>query len=219
MRFLTLVVVLAAIAVVGAEVVLPPRVEESIEASASEQVPEAASVEADLRGFPVVARTLATGQVPALEVTLDEVARPEITISSVTVEATGIEISRQALIDGDVDLESVERAQLSAVVTEDDLEEALPGGRVELALHPGRAEATLAGQTVGSDVTVANGHVTFDLGRLPDASVALPGRDLFPCPLAGEVVEGALRLTCVLEQVPDYLLRHVESARALPLRA
>lgn len=212
MRFLTLVVVLAAIAVVGAELVVPPRIEESIETRASQQVPEATSVEAELRGFPVVARTLAIGEVPSLVVILDEVARPEITISSVTVQAFGIEISRQALIDGELDLERVERAQLSAVVTEDDLEEALPGDRVELALRPGRVEATLAGQTVGSDVTVANGRVTFDLGRLPDASVALPGRELFPCPLAGEVVEGALRLTCVLEQVPDYLVREVESA-------
>ncbi|MBW3580064.1 MAG: DUF2993 domain-containing protein [Actinobacteria bacterium] len=212
MRFLTLVVVLAAIAVVGAELVAPPRIEEAIEARVAERVPEASSVTAELSGFPVVARALATGKVPRLVVVLDEVAHPEVTISSVEIEVTGIEISRRALVDGEVDLERVDRAQLGAVVTEADLEQALAGGDIDLTLRPGRVEATVAGRSVGSDATVAGGRITFDLGPLPDVSVALPGPELFPCPLGGEVVQGAVRLGCVLEQVPDYLLRRLDAA-------
>ena len=212
MRLLVLAVVLAAAAVVGAEVVLPPRVEEAIEARVARQVEGATSVTAELVGFPIVARALASGEVQRLVVTLDEVTRPEVTISSVTIDVEGIEVSRRALIDGEVDLERVERAELLAVVTEDDLEEALPGPAVDLALRPGRVEATVAGRTVGSDVTVADGRVTFDLGPLPDAGVALPGPELLPCPLDGEVVEGAVHLSCVLEQVPDYLLRRIDGA-------
>ena len=210
MRLLALAVVSAAIAVVGAEVILPPRVEEAVEARVARQVDGATSVAAELVGFPIVARTLATGEVQRLVVTLDEVARPEVTISSITIDVEGIEVSRRALVDGEVDLQRVDRAELLAVVTEDDLEEALPGRGVDLALRPGRVEATVAGQTVGSDVTVAGGRVTFDLGPLPDAAVALPGPELLPCPLHGEVVEGAVHLTCVLEQVPDYLLRRID---------
>lgn len=215
MKLLTLAVVLAAIVVVGAELVVPPRIEEVIEARVAERVPEAASVTAELTGVPIVARGLATGEVERLLVTLDEVARPEITISSVAVDVRGIEISRQALIDGEIDLERVDRAELTALITEGDLEEALPSG-IDLSLRPGRVEATVVGQTVGSDVTVAGGRVIFDLGPLPDASVALPGPELFPCPLDGEVVEGAVRLSCTLEQVPDYLLRQVEAAAPDP---
>lgn len=215
MRLLTLVVLLVAIAVVGAEVVVPPRMEEAIESRVAAGVPEATSVTAELEAFPVVARGLATGEVQRLMVTLDEVARPEVTISSVDIDVRGIELSRRALVERELDLERVDRAALSAIVTEDDLEEAFTGGNLDLTLRPGRVEATVAGRSVGSDVTVANGRVTFDLGRLPDASVALPGPELFPCPLDGEVVQGALRLSCVLEQVPDYLLRRFEAASLL----
>lgn len=214
MRVLTLVVVLIAIVVVGAEVLVPPRLEGAIEDRVAQRVPEAGSVSAELDSFPVVARGLATGQVQRLIVTLDEVAHPDVTVSSVEIDVNGIEVSRRAIVEGELDLERVDRATLTAMVSEDDLEEALTGGNVDLRLRPGRVEATLAGQTVGSDVTVAEGRVIFDLGPLPDARVSLPGPELFPCPLEGEAVEGALRLTCTLEQLPDYLLERFEGAWA-----
>lgn len=211
-RFLVLLVVVAAVVVVAAEVVVPPRIEEAIAERVATRVPEAQSVRAELDGFPVVAQGLVTGEVQRLVVTLEEVARPELTIDRVEVEATGIEVARRALFDGEVDLERIEGGELTAVITEADLEEALPLEGIELTLTPGRAEATVAGQSAGSDVEVAEGEVRFDLGPLPDVSVPLPGRDFFPCTLEGEVVEGAVELGCTLERVPDFLLRRLEGA-------
>lgn len=211
MKLLLLVVAVAAIVLVGAELVVPPRIESTIEERVRQGVPEAATVEAELGRFPVVARALATGVVQQLTLRLGQVDRPEVSIDSVTVEVSGIAIARRALLDGEVDLERIDRGVLRATVSEDALEEALAGGNVDLELHPGRVEASVLGQTVGSDVTVAEGSVRFDLGPLPDATVALPGPELFPCPLDGEVVEGAVRLTCTLDRVPDYLLRRIEA--------
>lgn len=209
-RFLVLVMVVAMVVTVAAEVVVPPRIEEAVAERVSTRVPEAGSVRAELEGFPVVARGVATGEVQGLVVTLEEVARPELTVDQIVVELTGIEVARRALIDGEVDLERIERGELTAVITEADLEDALPVDGIDLVLTPGRAEATVAGQTAGSDVEVSDGQIRFALGPLPDLSVALPGRDLFPCPLQGAVVEGAVRLRCTLERVPDYLLRRLE---------
>ena len=104
MKLLVFVVLLGAIVAVGAEVVLPPRIEEAVEARVAGQVPEARSVAAELSGFPIVARGLATGKVQRLVVNLEEVARPELTVSSVTIDVGGIEVSRRALVDGEVDL-------------------------------------------------------------------------------------------------------------------
>lgn len=210
-RVLVLLVVVVAIAAVAAEVVVPPRIEEAIEERVAEEVPEAGSVDAELDSFPVVARGLATGEVQRLVVTLEDVALGEVAIESVQVEALGIEVQRQALFDGEVDLERIEQGTLTALVTEADLEEALPGNVVDLTLSPGRVEASVAGQTVGSDVDVVDGRLVFDLGPLPAVSVALPGPDFFPCPLDGEVVDGAVRLGCTLDRVPDYLLRRLEA--------
>ncbi|HEV2811078.1 MAG TPA: hypothetical protein VGV93_11870 [Acidimicrobiales bacterium] len=209
-RLLVLVVVAVLIAGVAAEVVVPPRIEEAIERRVTEEVPEAGVVRAELDSFPVVARGLGTGEVERLVVTLQNVSLPEVEIESVQVEMTGIDVARRALFDGELDLQRIDQGRLTAVVTEAALEEATPGHVGELALTPGRAEVTVARQTVGSDVTVSEGRVRFDLGFLPDASVDLPGREFFPCDLQGEVVEGAVLLRCTLERVPDYLLRRLD---------
>jgi hypothetical protein len=209
-RLVVLLVVVVLVVAVAGEVVVPPRIEEAIEERVAEEVPEAGSVRAELDSFPVVARGLVTGEVQRLVVTLEEVTRPEVEIDSVQVEMTSVEVERRALFDGEVDLERIERGTLTAVISEASLEDALPGAVVDLSLSPGRAEATIAGQTMGSDVTVAGGQVRFDLGRLPDVSVALPGPEFFPCPLEGEVVDGAVRLGCTLVRVPEYLLRRLD---------
>lgn len=212
MRLLVLLVLAGLVALTAAEVVVPPRIEQGVEERVANQVPEATSVDATLRSFPVVARVLATGRIERLVVTLHDVARGEVRLDSVRVDVRGIEVSRRALLDGEVDLEHVDSAALTATITEEDLEEALPGAVADLRLLPGRAEVTVAGQTVGSDVTVRGGRVVFDLGPLGDVGVALPGQDFFPCPLEGEVVHGAVHLFCTLDEVPPYLLRRLQSA-------
>ena len=209
-RLLVLLVVVVLVAAVAGEVVVPPRIEETIEERVSEEVPEAAAADAELDSFPVVARGLATGEVQRLVVTLRDVAMPQVHIDSVRVEATGIDVSRRALLDGEVDLQRIDQGRLTAVVTEAALEEAMPGRVGDLTLTPGRAEVTVAGQTVGSDVTVSEGRVRFHLGFLPDATVDLPGREFFPCDLGGEVVDGAVLLGCTLERVPEYLLHRLD---------
>lgn len=212
MRLLLLLVLAGLVVLIAAEVVVPPRIEQGVEERVAAQVPEASSVDATLRSFPVVARILATGQIDHLVVTLDDVDRPEVRIASVRVDTWGIEVSRRALLDGEVDLEHIDRGALTATITEGDLEEILPGDVAELRLLPGRAEVTVAGQTLGSDVTVREGRMVFDLGPLRDVGVALPGREFFPCPLQGEVVSGAVRLSCTLDEVPQYLVRRLQPA-------
>lgn len=212
MRLLVLAVLAGLVALTAAEVVVPPRIEQGVEERVAREVPEAGSVDATLRSFPVVARVLGTGRMEHLVVVLDDVARPEVRVDSVRVDVRGIEVSRQALVDGEVDLERIDSAALMATITEEDLEETLPGNVADLRLLPGRAEVTVAGQTVGSDVAVRDGRVVFDLGPLGDAGVALPGREFFPCPLEGEVVHGAVQLFCTLDEVPPYLLRRLQSA-------
>lgn len=212
MKILVGLVLVVAVVAVAAELAVPPRIEEAIEARVAEEVPEAASVQADVDSFPVVARGLATGEVQRLAVSLRGVELPSLAIESVDVEALDIEIERRALVDGEVDLRRIGSGRLRAVVTEEALEDALPGDVVDLTLSPGRVEATVLGQTVGSDVEVSGGRVRFDLGPLPEVSVALPGPSFFPCTLEGEVVDGAVLLGCTLERVPEYLLRRLEGS-------
>ncbi|HEV2766983.1 MAG TPA: LmeA family phospholipid-binding protein [Acidimicrobiales bacterium] len=216
MRLAVLLVLAGLVALTAAEVVVPPRIEQGVEDRVARQVPEAGSVDATVRSFPVVARVVGTGRMEHLVVVLDDVVRPEVRIDSVRVDVRGIEVSRQALLDGEVDLQRIDSGALMATLTEEDLEEALPGNIADLRLLPGRAEVTVVGQTVGSNVTVRDGRVVFDLGPFGDAGVALPGQDFFPCPLEGEVVHGAVHLFCTLDEVPPYLLQRFQAAASAP---
>ncbi len=216
MRLLALLVLAGVVVLTAAEVVVPPRIEHGVEQRVATQVPEATSVDATVRSFPVVARVLATGVIDHLVVTLDGVARPELRIDSVRIDVWGIDVSRRALLDGEIDLQHIDRGALTATITEDDLEETLPGNVADLRLLPGRAEVTVAGQTLGSDVTVREGRVVFDLGPFRDPSVPLPGQEFFPCLLQGKVVAGAVQLSCTLDEVPPYLLRRLQPAARDP---
>lgn len=197
----------AALAV--AEVVLVPRIEGEIEDRAAERVAEVAGVDAELGTFPVVARALALGEVPRVVVTLDEVASTAIRFATIRAELEGIELSRQELLNGQLDLERIDRGSLVAEVTEPDLEEALPANLADVDLSPGRVEVGVAGGTLEAEAVVRDGSLRLRLGSLPAISLPLPGVELFPCALDVEVVEDALRLSCTLDEVPQWLVRRL----------
>ena len=206
-RALVLVLVLLGVVLVvaaGAEILGPPVAERAIERRVAERL-EVQSVDARLEGFPVVPRLLATGKVARLDVDLRGLVRPELTIDTVRVRLAGIELVRGSFLDGEPRFERIDRGEVEAEITEDELEAALPGV-AGLRLTPGRATVDVAGVAVDVGVSVSDGALRLDLGPLPAVSLPLP-TDILPCPLDGEVLEGRVRLSCTLDEVPDWVLR------------
>jgi hypothetical protein len=202
--FVALLLVMVVLVAVGADAAVVGEAERRIEERVAEQVPEAELVTADIQGFPVAARLLATGKINEVEVMLENVALAELSLERVVVLAEGVKLSRADLLDGRIDIEEVSRATLTARITETALSRTLPAG-VTLALTPGQAEATVAGVTTAAEVTAVEGVLQLRGGGLV-LDVLLPTDFLLPCPLDGAVVADAVELSCVIDRVPDWVL-------------
>ncbi|MGH9182898.1 MAG: LmeA family phospholipid-binding protein [Acidimicrobiales bacterium] len=191
-----------------AEVVVPPRVEEAVEDRVADHL-DVAAVDAELSPFPVVVRTVVAGRVPRLVVTAEDVGATALTITTVRAELEGIEIDRAALLDGDLELERIDRGSIEATISEDDLEEALPEDVADVELTAGRVRMGVGGQMVSADAEVRDGVLALRAGGLPEVAIPLPGTELFPCALDAEVVPGAVRLGCSVDTVPQWLVRRL----------
>ena len=202
--------VLVLVLLVGAELLARPVVERAIEDRVAERL-DVQSVDARLGGLFVVPTVLATGKVSRLDVELRRLVRPELTIDSVHMRLSGLELERGALFDGEARLERVDRGEVEAEVTEDDLQAAIPGGAADLHLFPGRATVVVGGVTADVGVSVADGVLRLTLGALGELAVTL-STDIFPCPLGGQVLEGRVHLSCTLDEVPAWIVQEVNRA-------
>ena len=189
-----------------AELLLAPAVEEvvvdRVEAAGLGQ----RDVTVDLSGFPVVARLAATGEVQRAVVTLDEVSAQGIAFTSVRADVRGTRLARSALVDGEVTFESVDRVELTGAISAAEITRLLPVGVTDLVLAPGSATVDAFGQRVSAQVTAAGGVLRVVPEGAAPLEVALPAGALFPCVLGGEVVDGAVRVSCTLDAVPPWLL-------------
>lgn len=209
-KILAVLIGLGLVLAVAGEVLAPPLVEREIEARVEDRL-QVGEVDADLGSFPVVARVLASSEVRTVVVTLDRLAEQPspVVIDRVRVELTGVHLERSALFDGEARLEDVERGNLVAEITEEDIEVAVPGG-ADVELSPGRVTATVAGVTVDAAAVVEGGQLRLDLGPVPAITVPLPV-ELFPCTLDVAVEQDRVRLSCTLDEVPDWMVAEANS--------
>lgn len=185
----------------------PPIVEAEIQRRVEERVPEADSVSVEIDSFPVVPTVLTTAGVDRLVVTLTGVGGAQVDLTRLIVELEKPALERSALLDGEAALDSVERAVLTAEIDEADVADALtPLGVAVVDLTPGGVSLTAQGITVDAEVAVTDGALRVDAGRLGALDVPLPRIDLFPCTPSGEVLSDRIRITCTVEDVPEWLV-------------
>ena len=189
-----------------AELILTPAVEEAVAQRVEAAGLDQRDVTVTLSGFPVVARVVATGEVQRAVVTLEDVRASGVTFASVRAEVTGTEIERSALVDGEVTFESVDRVDLTGEITAAEITRLLPVGVTDLVLSPGAATVDVAGQPVSAQVGASEGVLRVVPEGSSPIELVLPSDDLFPCLLSGAVGTGVVRVSCVLDEVPGWLL-------------
>lgn len=191
MRFLIRfgLIALVALWLVG-EFAAVPVAERVIEQEVKTRYHDAASVEADIDSFPMVARVALTGKIGKLTITLNRIARQTVTFADVRFELSGIVVDRSATLRGDPRVKAIDKGAVTATI--------------EAAALEGIPSLT------GVDVRM-NGRV---LNAGP-ASVVID-RELMPCPPQARVDGNRIILSCEVDEVPESLLETAQGSSTTP---
>lgn len=187
-------------ALLGADLVVVPRMEARLEQAAAQ--PGAESVDVQVKGFPVTARALATGVVHSVRFRYSE-ARVGPLRAEVRLTLEGVGFKRGRLLGGEVQLEGVESGRFELEIPYAQVERVL--GReidfgdagAEVALTPSESVPLAFSATAVSLVVSADGldAVTMALGSKPlpcaPETEGLPEGLLLSCPFRG--LPGSLR--------------------------
>lgn len=208
MRKLVVLGLLLAIALVGVEVGVRYWVDAEAERQAAANLDAVADVDVELRSFPLVPRLLLSGDVGDVTIRLDEVAEQGVALDVLTVVVDGLVLDRGALVnDRRVEVVDVDRARLEARVPEGAVQALLPAGTIRF--DPGTATLTAGDLSVTAAVAVEGRDLVLRVDPLPAVSVPLPSTDLLPCQPGGEVVAGAVLLTCEVDDLPPVIVQAI----------
>ena len=197
---LVLVALLPVLAVALADLALLPISERSLEHRAR-RTAKAASVDAQIGGFPVMARALLTGEVPSIDVTWFGVELGEVQATALYLHLDGVGFDRSDLLDGTVRIEGVEAGHIRLLISPMEMsrlfdrEVRVDGGELKVSLTPTTEVAGQISATSRGLVLAAEGvdPVTADLG------------DRIPCAPTTEFEGGNLALECDFRGLPALL--------------
>ena len=182
-----------------AEGELAAKVESSVDGSAG--------VDADIDSFPFVGRLLVSGEVPELELRVDELSGRSLELTEVFVRLEGVVLDKSNLTKGEAEVKSIDRGHVEMTITASALDAIVPD-EVELALDDGRLSAEVRGRSVDIELTVSErGELVLRIPPFPSVTIALPGSTLFPCRPDAELTGDEVHLTCSFDEVPPALLR------------
>lgn len=190
--------IVAALLAVAAELVAPRLVADRVEQGVRERSSEATAVRADAGAFPFLPTLLAQGQVRRLSVTLEQVAGQQVPIAEVTFGLEGIQLDRDALFAGEVEVTDIDTGTVTLELELGPLGDAL-----------GDALSGLGGiGELGPDAfTVRERTLVIAPAGVAGAEVPLPG-ELLPCaPDQVAVGDGVVRLSCAFTEVPGILVQ------------
>ena len=184
--------------------------EAQLETRIRNEVRSADRVRVHLDSVPFLARLAFSGRVKAVRATVDDVAVSRLRFRRVTVDLRNVKIDRDRLLaDRQLDLQVIDRGMAVAELSQSALREALGG--IPVVLETGRIGVTVAGVSTTVEASVRSGVLRLSAGRLSIPAVTIPKLPLLPCVTDAEAGPGYLRLSCRLNEVPQELLREVNT--------
>lgn len=202
MRKLLFFGLLAAL-LVGADLAAKGVAEKRIEDRAEEAAGAGASATATISSFPFLGRLLVSGSVPEVSVRTSGVEAGPLTLRAVTVDLDGVQLDRDALFGGDVQLRDIDEGRVIVELDAGVLSRVLD---VPLTIDDGVVSVQVAGQRVTASAEVRDGALVVTVAGLPALTVPVARTELSPCDVAGVEVRGdRVLLTCQIADVPAAL--------------
>ncbi|MDQ6927357.1 MAG: DUF2993 domain-containing protein [Actinomycetota bacterium] len=177
-------------------------------------VPSATSASVEIDSFPFLGRLLASGQVSTVHATVTDVDAGALKLARVTVDLHDVHIDRQALAgQRRVELTSIGKGTATAEITQEELSTAL---HVPVRFSNGKVAVRAGPLQATAKVTVQDNVIRLTAGPVSLPAIRIPKAPLLPCVANAEVLEGRIRVSCTLNQVPEELLRIVRSQTTTP---
>jgi hypothetical protein len=179
--------------------------EEHAEQKLAEALPQASGVAVTLDGFPFTLGVLLHGKVEALHVRIAEVKEAGIVAHDLSLDVEAISIDKDALIDEQrLVVTDIGRATAQGFITDDAVSKA--AGQT-IVFSPGKAKATVRGRELEVKASVKGRVVQLSSGipGLPAVTFPLPPGDVLPCTPELELLDGRIRLSCSIAELPATL--------------
>lgn len=194
---IALAVLVAALAV--ADIVVRHRVQSAI-ASRIEAESPGSHATVRISSFPFVVRLVASGRVPKITADVTDVDGDGLRFSRIDLTIHNLEVSRHQLTRGKVQVRSIGRGRVVAVVPQAEI-----GAALHAPIELTAGHARVDGRTVPATVDVSGGRLALVAAGVPAVSVAVPELDILPCVSSARVVERAVRLSCRFHGLPAFL--------------
>lgn len=192
-----LAVILAVLSV--ADVVIRHRVEHAIADQIDMQVPGSHASVA-ISSFPFLGHLAVSGDVPKLTAHVTGVQAGPLTLDTVDVVVTDVNVARGQLVHGKVALRSIRRADVTATVSQASIDR-----QIGLPVTLGAGTVGIGGLQVGAGVAVSANRVQIQVPPLPPVSITIPVTKLLPCVGGASITPGELVVTCTTDQLPPVL--------------
>lgn len=183
--------------------------------------PPSTSADASIRSFPFVGRLLVQGVVVEMKVGMENLQADVILIRRLDLDLRDVELDRNALFRGRVELTDIGSGRIDALFDGPSLAKA---AQADLRFHEDSVEIH---KRVGGTDVFARGRASVSNNvlhlqptsvqgvGLPASAFALTirisGPEILPCDAVAEPVEGGLLVGCTLKDVPPSLLRAARS--------
>ncbi len=209
-KVLIVVIVLLVLgAIVGglayADLRLRGHAEEQAANKLTEALPRARGVTVELEGFPFTLGVLMSGEVKALHVRITELEEAGLTARDLSLDVADIVLDKDALIDEQrLVVTGIGHAKAQGFVSDDAVSK-LVGETIKFS--PGKAHATVRGQEIEVEASVKGRLIQLSSGipGVPAVTFPLPPNDVLPCAPELELLEGKIRLSCSIAELPATL--------------
>jgi hypothetical protein len=156
---------------------------------------------------------LFSSRIDGLVVTVDEVTSPRIEAVDLSLHVEGIALDRDKMLkDRELVVTDIERATVQGFLTQEAVSAAARG---EVKFSPGSVTASARGHTFAAQLKLEGRRIELSapIPGVPPVVVPLPDEELLPCDPEVELLEGKLRLSCTIDELPAAVKRAMGQGR------
>jgi hypothetical protein len=186
--------------------------------------PPGAGSSASIHSFPFIPRLLFTGEVPRVDVNLDDLRVQAVLIRQLSIHVSDVKLDRDEMFRGRVHVRDVGEGKIMATLDGPSLAKAIgadlrftPAGDVEVQERIQGVNVRAKGKlTFKSNVITVTPTSVQGLNVPPSRfaiTYRIPGVELLPCAAEAKVTRDTVVLSCDVVDIPAALVQIAQSGR------